>query len=62
MKKKDVVHPLGVDSEGISFDATSHKRVLLRYHTWLDDYSGIEGKYILVTSGKGMVVSYNDAP
>ncbi len=55
--KGDTVNPLGVDSEGISFDAKIYERVLLRYHMWLSDYSGIEGKYIHFGIGRGWIGS-----
>ena len=51
----DTVEPLGVDSEGIPFDADSYDRVLLRYHMWLSDHSGVAGKYIHFGIGRGWI-------
>ncbi len=53
--KNQIVDPVGMDSRRIDANFSTFSRVLLRYHHWVGDYSGLPGKWIGLQLGRGWV-------
>ena len=55
VRKREIVHPLGIDSRRIRTDFSRFTRVLLRYHHWIERHSHIDGKWVGLQLGRGWV-------